>query len=169
MVEVNASVLGNYEHQKVSVLEEVMTSEEFLTYADKYIGGNKTKSCTKGMESLDRVIPARINKDLTKEVECLAKKTFRALNLTGVCRLDFMIDKKDNKVYVNEPTTIPGSLSFYLWDKVGLEYNALLDELITLAIKDYKNKEKKTYSFDTNILSGFNGLKGSKGMKGKLR
>ena len=66
-------------------------------------------------------------------------------------------------MYINEPNTIPGSLSFYLWEPVGKSYTKLLDELITLAIKDFKKEKKKTTSFDTNVLSNFNGLKGSKG------
>jgi D-alanine-D-alanine ligase len=88
---------------------------------------------------------------------------FRTLNLGGVCRIDYLIDKKHNKFYVNEPNTIPGSLSFYLWEPVGKSYPKLLDEMINIAIKDFKNRSNKTYSFDTNILSNFDGLKGSKG------
>jgi len=80
-----------------------------------------------------------------------------------------LVDKKENKAYVNEPNTIPGSLAFYLWEPTGKKYSQLLDEMITLAIKDYKNRSKKTYSFDTNILSNFSGTKGLKGMKGKLK
>ena len=68
---------------------------------------------------------------------------------------------------MNEPNTIPGSLAFYLWEPVGKSYPELLDDLINLAIKDYKNRSKKTNSFDTNILSMAGGLKGSKGLKGK--
>lgn len=175
LVEVNCSVLGNYESQETSVLEEVMSASDFLTYKDKYIGNGKGKlkgskkvsqAGSKGMLALDRIIPARLDKKLEEEVKELAKKTFRTLNLSGVCRIDFLIDKKKKKVYVNEPNTIPGSLSFYLWSPAGKEYHTLLDDLITLAIKDYKRKGKKTYSFDTNILEGFNGTKGKLGIKG---
>jgi len=168
MVEVNCSVLGNYEHQTTSELEEVMSTEEFLTYRDKYLGNAKGGK-SKGMASTNRVIPARINKTLRKEIEDLSKQVFRCLNLSGVCRIDYLVDKKENKAYVNEPNTIPGSLAFYLWEPTGKKYSQLLDEMITLAIKDYKNRSKKTYSFDTNILSNFSGTKGLKGMKGKLK
>ncbi|MDD3340874.1 MAG: D-alanine--D-alanine ligase [Bacilli bacterium] len=180
LVEVNCSVLGNYASQETSVLEEVMSKDEFLTYAEKYIGngkGMKTKGKmaavgSKGMASADRIIPARISKEMSDKVVAYAKQTFKALNLSGVCRIDFLIDKKTGDVFVNEPNTIPGSLAFYLWEPAGKEYHSLLDDMITLAIKEYKNKSKKTYSFDTNILSNFDGLKGLKGlkgMKGKLR
>ena len=165
MVEVNCSVLGNYENQQVGVLEEVMGSDEILSYQDKYLNGGKTKG-SKGMASTSRIIPARISEKMTEEIKETSKKVFRTLNLGGVCRIDYLINKKEKKFYVNEPNTIPGSLSFYLWEPAGKTYTELLDEMINTAIKDYKNRSGKTYSFDTNILSNFNGVKG---MKGKLK
>ena len=165
LIEVNASVLGNYEYQRVSPLEEVMGLDEILSYSDKYLSNSKTKGGSKGMASTSRIIPARINKDLTKDIKETSKKVFRLLNFSGVCRIDYLIDSKTNKFYVNEPNTIPGSLSFYLWKEDGLKYSELLDELINIAIKEYKNKSKKIRSFESNILSGFNGSKGTKGLK----
>lgn len=162
MVEVNCSVLGNYQSQQVGVLEEVMGNDEFLSYQDKYLGGGKTKG-SKGMASTNRIIPARLDEKETNEIKEMSKKVFKVLNLSGVCRIDYIIDKKKNKFYVNEPNTIPGSLSFYLWEPVGKTYTELLDDMINIAVKDYKNRSRKTYSFDTNILSNCNGLKGSKG------
>jgi hypothetical protein len=88
---------------------------------------------------------------------------FKALNLSSVCRIDFLIDKKANKFYVNEPNTIPGSLSFYLWKEDGLSYKELLNEMINACIKEYKNRSRKTRSFESNILENFNGSKGCKG------
>ena len=167
LIEVNCSVLGNYEYQELSAIEEVMSTEEFLSYSDKYIGGAKgTKS--KGMASTNRIIPARIDEKLTKEVKSLAKKVFKILNASGVTRIDFLIDKKKNKVYVNEINSIPGSLAFYLWEPIGKGYKKLLDELITLTIRSYKNKNKKIYSFATNILQNPTNLKGGKGKFSKL-
>ena len=167
LVEVNASVLGNYEYQKVSPLEEVMGLDEILSYSDKYLSGSKTKgSSSKGMASTSRIVPARISKKLTENIKDTSKKVFRLLNLSGVCRIDYLIDSKSEKFYVNEPNTIPGSLSFYLWKEDGMSYSELLDEMISIAIKEYKNKGKKTKSFKTNILEGFNGSKGTKGLKG---
>ena len=165
-----------YANQETSVIEEVTSDEEFLTYADKYIGGSKGKlkgGSSKGMASASRIIPARISDKLKKEVEETSIKAFKLLNLGGVCRIDYLIDKKSNKLYINEPNTIPGSLSFYLWEPTGKKYQDLLDDMITLAVKDYKNRSKKTYSFESNILSnmgikGMKGLKGMKGSKGKL-
>ena len=166
LLEVNASVLGNYERQKVSPIEEVMGLDEILSYKDKYLSGSKTKGSTggsKGMASTNRIVPARISKDLTTKIQNTAKDVFKLLNLSGVCRIDFLIDKKSNKYYVNEPNTIPGSLSYYLWKEDGMSYKELLSEMIQTSIKEYKNKKKKVRSFDTNILEGYN--KGTKGLK----
>jgi D-alanine-D-alanine ligase len=166
LVEVNCSVFGNYANQEASVIEEVTTSDEILTYQDKYIGGSKgkLKGPSKGMASASRIIPARISKKMEDDIQSTSKDVFRCLNLSGVCRIDYLIDKKTNKYYINEPNTIPGSLAFYLWEPVGKKYEDLLDEMITLCIKDYKNKSKKVYSFESNILSNM-GVKGLKGIK----
>ena len=168
LIEVNCSVLGNYENACTSVLEEVMGNDEFLSYKDKYIGSSKTKGVkgsSKGMASTNRIVPARLDEKKTNEVQEIAKKAFEALNLSGVCRIDFLIDGKTKKVYINEPNTIPGSLSFYLWEATEKPYTELLDEMITLGIKQYKLKHNKVISFETNILNNFSGTKGLKGIK----
>lgn len=167
LTEVNASVLGNYEYQKVSPLEEVMGEDEILSFADKYLGNAKSKgTASKGMASTSRIVPARISEKLTKEIQDTAKQVFKVLNLSGVCRVDFLIDNKENKFYVNEPNTCPGSLSFYLWKEAGMKYSELLDEMVSIAIKEYKHKNQKTMSFKSSIFDVFNGSKGLKGMKG---
>lgn len=167
LTEVNASVLGNYEYQKVSPLEEVMGEDEILSFADKYLGNAKSKgTASKGMASTSRIVPARISEKLTKEIQDTAKQVFKVLNLSGVCRVDFLIDNKENKFYVNEPNTCPGSLSFYLWKEAGMKYSELLDEMVSIAIKEYKHKNQKTMSFKSSIFDGFNGSKRLKGMKG---
>ena len=165
LIEVNISVLGNYQKQDLSVIEEVGSSNNLLTYEDKYIGGSKGPS--KGMASAKRIIPARISDKLTKEVRDIAIKAFKSLNASGVVRIDFLIDKKKEKVYANEINSIPGSLSFYLWNRTDKEYPELLEDIINLGIRDYKNKNSKVHSFDTNILSNYakNGSKGVKGIK----
>ena len=178
--EVNIAVMGNYEHQKVSEIEEVLSGNKFLTYADKYIGGGKGKlkgaktstKFSKGMASTNRKLPAEISDKMRKEVEEIAVKAFKVLGSSGNCRIDFLIDDKAGKVYINEINSIPGSLAFYLWDAKGINFTDLLDEMINIGIKDYKKRISKTHSFDTNILQGFaasGGVKGMKGAKGKLR
>ena len=165
--EVNISVLGNSANSSVSVIEEVGSKNEILTYEDKYIGSGKC-SKLKGMASAKRKIPANLDKQIEKDIIIQAKNAFRALNMSGVVRIDFLVDMDTKKVYVNEVNTIPGSLSFYLWEKTDKDYPELLDEIINLGIVNYKNKQRKVTTFKTNILEGFNGFKGVKGMKGKL-
>lgn len=172
LTEVNASVLGNKNGYKVGVLEEVIGTDEFLSYQDKYMGSKKGKlkgNASKGMLSASRKIPADISKDEEKTIIDTSIKAARALNTSGVVRIDYLINKKTKEVYINEVNTIPGSLSFYLWEPAGKKYSDLLDEIITIAIREYKEKEKKTYSFDTNILSNYSGTKGMKGIKGNKR
>ncbi|MGN1355074.1 MAG: D-alanine--D-alanine ligase family protein [Bacilli bacterium] len=179
--EVNIAVMGNYEHQKVSEIEEVLSGNKFLTYADKYIGGGKNGKLkggktpvksSKGMASTNRKLPADLTDKMRKEIEQVAVQAFKALGSSGNSRIDFLIDEKANKVYINEINSIPGSLAFYLWDAKGINFTDLLDEMINIGIKDYKKRISKTHSFDTNILQGFaasGGVKGMKGAKGKLR
>lgn len=167
LTEVNISVLGNYEHMQYSVIEQVMTDNELLTYEDKYIGGSKKNNgASKGMASASRKIPADIPEKLKEEVQNIALDVFKTLNCSGDVRIDFLIDMKKKKVYVNEINSIPGSLAFYLWEPIDKEYPELLDEMINIAIKDYKKKVNKVHSFNTNILQGFSGTKGLKGLKG---
>lgn len=179
--EVNISVLGNYEHQRLSAIEEVISGNKFLTYDDKYIGGSKgklkggmktpVKGTSKGMASANRKLPADIDDKLKGEIEHIAVEAFKILGSAGVCRIDFLIDEKTNKVYINEINSIPGSLSFYLWEEAGVRFSELLDDMINIGIKDYKKRNSKTHSFKTNILQGFaanGGVKGMKGVKGKL-
>ncbi len=169
LTEVNISVLGNYEIQHLSEIEEVMTDNSLLTYEDKYIGGGKKSSGSKGMASANRIIPAHIDEKLREEVEEIATKAFRCVGLSGVVRIDFLVDKKKKAVYINEINSCPGSLAFYLWEAKDKSFTVLLDDMIETAIKGYKKEQAKVRSFDTNILSGFNGLKGSKGKFGKLK
>lgn len=179
LMELNISVLGNYENQQVSAIEQVIPTDKFLTYADKYLGNGKTKGkvggkfkSSKGIVSTNRVVPAKIEDSLKTEVEEIAVKAFKALKSSGVVRIDFLVDSKKNKVYINEVNNIPGSLSFYLWEPIGKDYSELLDDMINIGIKDYKHRIAKTHSFETNILKGFTelgGVKGMKGSKGKLR
>lgn len=173
--EVNIAVMGNYEHQKVSAIEEVLSANKFLTYADKYIGDGKGKlkgnkyssktSSSKGMASLNRKLPAELDEKMQKEIENIAVKAFKALGSSGNSRIDFLIDEKAKKVYINEINSIPGSLAFYLWDAKDINFTQVLDDMINIGIKDYKRRMSKTHSFESNILQGF----ASRGTKGKLK
>ena len=163
LIEVNCSVLGDNNMQSTSVIEQVLSDNQILTYEDKYIGDSKKSGVkSKGMASTSRIIPARINNELAHSVSNISKDVFKVLNLSGVCRIDFLINSKTNDIFVNEPNTIPGSLSYYLWEKSNIKYSELLDRLISISIKNYKDRRKKVFSFDTNILKNYNKNSGFK-------
>lgn len=164
--EVNCSVLGDYEEAIASECEEPVNTDEILSYEDKYLSNEKGGG-SKGMTSLKRKLPAEIDKDTKAIIQNLAVKTFKALGCNGVSRIDFMIDTKLNKIYVNEINTIPGSLAFYLWEATNIKYTELLDKMINLGLKREREEKDVSYSFETNILSGIK-LGGIKGQKGKL-
>ncbi len=168
--EINCSVLGDMDEALASLCEEPYHSDEILSYEDKYMSGGKTSKtggASKGMASVSRQIPAPIDDEMTKRIQELAVRAFQCLGCNGVVRFDFMIDKSNGSLYLNEINTIPGSLSFYLWEPTGIPYGKLLDRLIELAVKRRRDEEKVTFSFETNILnqSSLKGLKGSKGSK----
>ncbi|WP_186576098.1 D-alanine--D-alanine ligase family protein [Aquibacillus kalidii] len=161
LTEVNCSVIGDYETVESSVCEQVLSSDEILTYQDKYQSGGKTGD-TKGMESVNRIIPAGITDEATKQVKHLAEKTFQILGCSGVSRIDFLLDD-NNDVFVNEINTIPGSLSFYLWEPSGKDFTQLTTELIQLALKRQRERENINFSIDSNLFA----LHSKGGSKGK--
>ena len=171
--EINCSVLGDYESAEASECEEPINSDEILSFEDKYIGGGSKGSAkgaksggSKGMASLKRKIPADISDEMRDKIRTMAVDAFIALGCSGVSRIDFMIDMETNEVYFNEINTIPGSLSFYLWEPLGMKYEHLLDNMIELALKADRENHKVVYSFETNVLEGVKLGGGSKGSKG---
>ena len=168
--EINCSVLGDYESAEASECEEPVNSDDILSFEDKYIGGGKgakgaKSGGSKGMASLKRKIPADISDEMRSRIRKMAVDAFICLGCSGVSRIDFMIDKSTNEVYLNEINTIPGSLSFYLWEPLGMKYEHLLDNMIQLALKADRESHKVVYSFETNVLEGVKLGGGSKGSK----
>lgn len=151
--EINCAVLGDQESARASVCEEPLNATDILTYADKYQSGGKSKSGgSKGMQSLSRQIPAPIPPELTQRIQQLAVDAFRAINASGCSRVDFLMDNETQQVWINEINTIPGSLAFYLWEASGLSFPALLEEMISLALKRTREQAMLHRSFDTNLL-----------------
>lgn len=161
--EINCSVLGDCDDYETSVLEEPIKSGEILSYQDKYMGGSKG---AKGMQASQKRIPADLPVAETERIRFLAGETFRVLSCHGVSRVDMIIDRDNRNIYVNEINTIPGSLSFYLWEATGLRFDQLMDKLVSLALKRKRDESTKTVSYDQNIFSLGGGVKG--GTKGKF-
>lgn len=178
--EINCSVLGDYETAEASECEEPVSSDKILTFAEKYIGDGSAKgakggvkggvksspSGSKGMATLKRKIPADITPEQRDEIRALAVKAFKVLGCNGVSRIDFMMDTETKQIWLNEINTIPGSLSFYLWEPLGVKYAELLDKMISYARKRERENDSITYTFDSNVLQGVKLGGGTKGAKG---
>jgi D-alanine-D-alanine ligase len=158
-IEVNCSVLGGPGRvPTVSVCEQPVRAEEFLSFKDKYLGGAKAGE-DKGMASLDRRIPAPISEALTKQVQQNALKAFDAIGAAGVARIDSFVDPDTSATWVMEINTIPGSFSFYLWEHSGMPFEDLMDALLAIALETQRRRSELMFSFDSSILDNATGAK----------
>ncbi len=166
--EVNCAVLGNYYECEASVCEVPVRSGEILSYQDKYMNGGGKQS--QGMQSTVREIPANLPKESTDFIQKAACDTFRALSCDGVARIDFIIDEATGKIFVNEINTIPGSLSFYLWEYSGYNFGTLVDKLIDIAFRRKQDASFKAVNYGGNIFAagGGGGAKNGGKMGGKF-
>ena len=136
--EIECSVLGN-DDPIASVPGEVVPVKEFYDYSAKYLE-----------EGSQLIIPARLSKAKQKEVRRLAVAAFQAIDCAGMGRVDFLLDPRSEKIYVNEINTIPGftSISMYpkLWAATGISYPELIDRLIQLGLERHAEKKKNQYN-----------------------
>jgi D-alanine-D-alanine ligase len=161
-IEVNCSVLGGAGREpRVSVCEQPVPWEEFLSFQDKYMRGGKSGGSTKseGMASQERRIPAPISDALTKEVQENALKAFRSIDAAGVARVDSFVDQSAERTWVMEINTTPGSFSFYLWEASGLSFPELAREMVDIAIDAHRAKSDLLFSFDSGMLENQKGAK----------
>ena len=136
--EIECSVLGN-DDPKASVPGEIVPMKEFYDYAAKYLD-----------EGSALVIPAKLSKSMTKQVQQMAIAAFKAVDCAGLARVDFLLDPSSDKLYLNEINTMPGftAISMYpkLWAATGVEYPRLIDSLIQLALERHAEKSRNVYS-----------------------
>lgn len=136
--EVECSVLGN-DSPQASTVGEIVPAAEFYDYKAKYLD-----------EGSELLIPARITKKQMKDVQQMAVRAFQAVDCSGLARVDFLMDPKSGRIYLNEINTMPGftSISMYpkLWAASGVGYQELIDRLIQLALERYREKKKNRYS-----------------------
>ena len=136
--EIECSVLGNDE-PVASIPGEIVPIKEFYDYDAKYLD-----------EGSRLIIPAKLSKTQIKKVQEMAVQAFKAVDCSGLSRVDFLMDPKTGKLYLNEINTMPGftSISMYpkLWAASGLEYSELIDRLIQLGIERHADKKKNQYS-----------------------
>lgn len=137
--EIEVSVLGNEEPQ-ASVPGEIRPGDEFYSYEAKYLD-----------DSSELIIPARLSKEEAERVRALAVAAYKACDLAGMARVDFLLDPESGEFFINEVNTIPGftQISMYpkLWEASGLPYPDLLDRLIDLALarKAERDRTVRTY------------------------
>ncbi len=136
--ELECAVLGN-DDPKASVAGEVVPCKEFYDYDAKYLA-----------EGSELVIPAKVTKTEMKTVQRLAVAAFQAVDCTGLARVDFLMDPKSRRIFVNEINTMPGftAISMYpkLWAATGVPYPELIDRLIQLGIERHEDKQRNQYS-----------------------
>jgi D-alanine-D-alanine ligase len=138
--EIEVSVLGNHDPQ-ASVPGEIVPHREFYDYTAKYLE-----------EGTQLLIPAKLKPAQVKKIQHYAVAAFRALELSGMARVDFFLEKKGGKIYLNEVNTIPGftSISMYpkLWEASGIPFRDLLDKLIALALEQHAEKVRTKYQIE---------------------
>jgi D-alanine-D-alanine ligase len=138
--EIELAVLGN-EDPQVSIPGEVIPHREFYDYTAKYLE-----------EGTRLEIPARLEPARVKRFQEFARRAFRALDCRGMARVDFFLEKRTGKIYVNEVNTIPGftSISMYpkMWEASGIPYGQLIDRLIQLALEEHQEKARTKYAIE---------------------
>jgi D-alanine-D-alanine ligase len=138
--EIELSVLGN-EEARASIPGEIVPHREFYDYEAKYLE-----------EGTRLIIPAKLSKPQIKRFQELAVRAFHAVEALGFARVDFFLERRTNRIYLNEINTIPGftSISMYpkLWEASGLPYRALLDELIELALAQHREKRRTKFTIE---------------------
>jgi D-alanine-D-alanine ligase len=136
--ELECSVLGN-DDPEASLPGEIVPGKEFYDYAAKYLD-----------EGSELLIPAPLTRSETKKVQEMAVRAFRAVDCSGLARVDFLMEPRTRRVYVNEINTMPGftSISMYpkLWAASGVPYAKLIDRLIQLGLERHADKQKNQYS-----------------------
>ena len=161
IAEVNCSAMGYGDEVRVSETEMPIRWDdgELLDFSQKYLRGQGGK----GMSSLKRQIPAPVGEDKIEEIKRLTARVFREMDCRGVVRIDYIIDKAEDKLYLGEINIIPGSLAFYLWEPVGVSFRQLIDAMVADAYKAWTDKNKSVFSYNSNILSAVrNGTKAAK-------
>lgn len=147
VIEVNCAVIRSLTESWTSTCEQPVSWQEFLTYEDKYM-----RRPNQGMKGAERRIPAPIPEALTRKVEETVKAAFAAIGGYGLARVDSFVNPQTGEVWVNELNTVPGSLSFYLWEPQGFTPTHLVERLITIAMEVHANKQKRIFTYDAGLL-----------------
>lgn len=185
-VEINCSVLGGGGRDpRASVCEQPVAWEEFLSFEDKYLRGGKAPAAKtrptpvepssegaapwgtaaegtapEGMASLDRLIPAPISEEATKQIQENAIAAFLATGASGVARIDSFLDPGSGQTWVMEINTTPGSFAFYLWEASELSFADLAEEMLAIAVDRHRATSERLFTFDSGMLETRGGKSG---------
>lgn len=151
--EFNIAVVGMSENFVVSEIDEPLKNSEVLTFADKYLSGAKSaKGSKNSMATQKRKFPADIDEELADKLKFFAGKIFKEIGLCGVVRIDFLWNVENNKLYVCEVNSVPGSLAYYFFSNNKIVVNDLIEKLIKASDDNYLNKQNFNKEFVTHIL-----------------
>lgn len=145
--EINIAVMGYEDDITVSACEEPIGWKDLLKFEDKYVSGSKGSK--NGMKNQKKRLPADISEEIRAEIEKYACLAFRAIDGAGVSRIDFLLDGEN--VYVNEINTLPGSISFYLWEQSKIKFEDLISRLIDLAKIRNEGKSENITTYDSEL------------------
>ena len=152
LIEYTCSVLGNSSRAETSDIEEIIKNDGIKKYSDKIL----KPADLENNENLVRNIPADISNKLQKDIEEYSKETFRLLNLKGIASIDFLYDKTNKKLYVDEVNTIPNYFSHHLWENKNVSYKEIINYLITQTLKDVNKEKEMTLTIDNNVIDIIN-------------
>ncbi len=150
LIEVTLPIMGNNNLTSASI-ERPLNKTEFFNFEDKYLSGDK-KGLGSGVNNSYSEIPASISPELSKEILELGKEVYTIIGCTGIARVDFLINSKTNKVFVNEVNALPGSLYHHNWKASGVSNIDLIQKLINLAEERFESEQKIVRSFKSSLL-----------------
>lgn len=155
LIEVTLPIMGN-DQPVPALVERMLNKTEFLDFNDKYLSSNTSMKSNATPQS---EIPAKLDDALTHKIIDLGIKTYRTIGCEGVARVDFLIEKNTQAVYVNEVNTLPGSLYHHNWRKAGMSSTDLVTKLIGYAEERFRTRKKTSTIFVSDILKIVGGPK----------
>ncbi|NBW28775.1 D-alanine--D-alanine ligase [bacterium] len=155
LIEVTLPIIGNHQLTPAFLEKPLTKAEDFFDFDTKYLqGGKKGSKGAKGSQGYSEV-PAKLDRELYRKAEEVGLSVYRALNLSGISRVDMLIDSKTNKIYFNEVNPLPGGLYIHNWIKKGISNTEMVERLVELAKDKYNEKNSINTKFSTSYLRQF--------------
>jgi len=152
MIELICSVRKSDDLVVTSAIGEVNNMNTIFTYEDKYLKGGKKMGKEAGVEAYVKKLPAHISKGLEEKVKAMAVDVYTMLRGESLARIDFLVNEKTEEIFPIEINTIPGALSFFLWEAVGVQFHELLESMISEAIATYTARKEAIPKYKSPLL-----------------